>query len=595
MREVIIRNRRVVRIAQIGRRGLPGEGVPTGGDSGEVLAKKTGADYDTEWVVPPTAPVTSVNSKTGDVTLTASDVGAATTAQGAKADTAVQPADNTATNTTYDDSVITANGVAASADTQAALDNTVLAFADEVNQIIMQMDGKEDKTNKDTDGTLAANSDTKYPSQKAVKTYTDTKDAQNVKLTGNQTIAGVKTFTSNIKATGGVFDNGYGKIDFIGFFGGLVRAYKDSADAQGAIQLYGGDSSLSFGPGGTTKPDTNIKRTGVNQLDFGSAKLQSVADPVNSQDVATKNYVDANNTAANTSFDDTITAPAGVTGNNVQDIIISTLNAMIAAFSIGAPGTDTSKPAANTVPPGSIRLSTDINGGTLYVSNGSDWLQAAPGINEPAARQLVLNRFGGDATTGSQQTFTGGDTDITDANGSFTLPANGRPVLIKAVLPIVSSNVDLLYRLHIKVSTDTSHWVLISGGATLINTMTTNGIGSGVTTCKDDGRIPMPTFDSSATSPNKINPGDTIYYKCTMEIGQVGKNWRSAWSASKAYAPGDGVSYSSKFYVCNTTRSATATTPDSDTSHWTQASVTAYYGYNGFFGYLDSRVEVMQV
>ncbi len=32
----------------------------------------------------------------------------------------------------------------------------------------------ENSANKDTDGTLAANSDTKYPSQKAVKTYTDT-------------------------------------------------------------------------------------------------------------------------------------------------------------------------------------------------------------------------------------------------------------------------------------------------------------------------------------------------------------------------------------------------------------------------------------
>lgn len=49
--------------------------------------------------------VTSVNGQTGDVTLTASDVGAATTAQGAKADTAVQPADlaTVATTGDYDD------------------------------------------------------------------------------------------------------------------------------------------------------------------------------------------------------------------------------------------------------------------------------------------------------------------------------------------------------------------------------------------------------------------------------------------------------------------------------------------------------------
>ena len=35
----------------------------------------------------------------------------------------------------------------------------------------------------DTDGTLAANSDTKYPSQKAVKTYADTKQAADATLT----------------------------------------------------------------------------------------------------------------------------------------------------------------------------------------------------------------------------------------------------------------------------------------------------------------------------------------------------------------------------------------------------------------------------
>ena len=42
----------------------------------------------------PSAPVTSVNSKTGTVVLSASDVGAATTTQGSKADSALQPGDN---------------------------------------------------------------------------------------------------------------------------------------------------------------------------------------------------------------------------------------------------------------------------------------------------------------------------------------------------------------------------------------------------------------------------------------------------------------------------------------------------------------------
>ena len=48
-------------------------------------------------------------------------------------------------------------------------------------------------SNLDTDGTLAANSDTKVASQKAIKTYVDT---NYVAMTGNQTIAGIKTFSS---------------------------------------------------------------------------------------------------------------------------------------------------------------------------------------------------------------------------------------------------------------------------------------------------------------------------------------------------------------------------------------------------------------
>ena len=58
-----------------GAKGDPGEGVAAGGTTGQFLKKKTGTDYDTEWAdVDPG--VTSVNGKTGAVTLTASDVGA---------------------------------------------------------------------------------------------------------------------------------------------------------------------------------------------------------------------------------------------------------------------------------------------------------------------------------------------------------------------------------------------------------------------------------------------------------------------------------------------------------------------------------------
>jgi uncharacterized protein YbjQ (UPF0145 family) len=59
-----------------------------------------------------------------------------------------------------------------------------------------------DSAHKDTDGTLSGNSDSSIPTEKAVKTYVDTADALKandnavVKLTGAQTIADVKTFSS---------------------------------------------------------------------------------------------------------------------------------------------------------------------------------------------------------------------------------------------------------------------------------------------------------------------------------------------------------------------------------------------------------------
>lgn len=56
------------------------EGIPAGGTTGQILAKASGADYDNEWIDPPTGggsggAVTSVAGKTGAVTLVKGDVG----------------------------------------------------------------------------------------------------------------------------------------------------------------------------------------------------------------------------------------------------------------------------------------------------------------------------------------------------------------------------------------------------------------------------------------------------------------------------------------------------------------------------------------
>ena len=100
--------------------------------------------------------------------------------------------------------------------------------------------------------------------------------------------------------------------------GGILYLLKDTADTQRSVVINGIDQSISLGPGGSTAPDTTIKRTGVNQLDFGSAKLQSVADPVNNQDVATKKYVD-DHSATGAAPPTDIQVWEGLVGSNVTD------------------------------------------------------------------------------------------------------------------------------------------------------------------------------------------------------------------------------------------------------------------------------------
>jgi hypothetical protein len=72
----------IVEISSIGEQGIPGEGVPVGGATGQVLAKASDADYDTEWVANGGGAVDSVNGQTGVVVLDAADVGAVATVTG---------------------------------------------------------------------------------------------------------------------------------------------------------------------------------------------------------------------------------------------------------------------------------------------------------------------------------------------------------------------------------------------------------------------------------------------------------------------------------------------------------------------------------
>lgn len=91
-----------------GPQGDPGEGVPTGGLTGQLLAKATATDHDTEWIDPPSGlgdvvgPGSAVSGNlvafdgaTGKLVKDAlvSSSSFATAAQGALADTATQPGD----------------------------------------------------------------------------------------------------------------------------------------------------------------------------------------------------------------------------------------------------------------------------------------------------------------------------------------------------------------------------------------------------------------------------------------------------------------------------------------------------------------------
>lgn len=73
--EIIQIDRTSVKILNVTQKGDNGVGVPTGGTTGQVLAKNSNDDYDTEWTDPTSGgTVDSVNGQTGVVVLDTDDV-----------------------------------------------------------------------------------------------------------------------------------------------------------------------------------------------------------------------------------------------------------------------------------------------------------------------------------------------------------------------------------------------------------------------------------------------------------------------------------------------------------------------------------------
>lgn len=66
-------------IGPTGATGAAGQGVPTGGTTGQVLSKIDNTDYNTQWIAAPGGAVDSVNTQTGVVVLDSDDIGEGTT------------------------------------------------------------------------------------------------------------------------------------------------------------------------------------------------------------------------------------------------------------------------------------------------------------------------------------------------------------------------------------------------------------------------------------------------------------------------------------------------------------------------------------
>lgn len=103
----------------------------------------------------------------------------------------------------------------------------------------------------------------------SVKNYVDDLDANNVKLSGNQTVAGDKVFTGTTTVDSGA----NGKIAFAGFFGAAFTLFRNNTDVNPKMYFHAADTpAINFGPGGGSATDVALSRVGAAQLSISSSE-----------------------------------------------------------------------------------------------------------------------------------------------------------------------------------------------------------------------------------------------------------------------------------------------------------------------------------
>ena len=225
-------------LKETGPQGNTGEGVAAGGVSGQILTKQSSTDYDAEWV---DAPVKRVNGYAGDVVLSKSDIDLGNVDNTSDANkpisTAAQTALDAKANSAHSHAISDTTGLQAALDSKAPQSTTYTK-----TEVDTALSGKAATSHTHTKAQVTDFAHTHPVAEvTGLQTALDTKAnaSDTVNLTGNQTVAGVKTFSSAPIAPSGTSIGGVLYLTGTGFPEGVVTApvgsiYIDTAVTNGA-------------------------------------------------------------------------------------------------------------------------------------------------------------------------------------------------------------------------------------------------------------------------------------------------------------------------------------------------------------------------